>query len=35
MTAFRVPVVALAIWRLTSSGAREPLLRLKAPLEET
>ncbi len=28
-------VDALGIWKLTSSGAREPLLRLKAPLEET
>ena len=27
-------VDALGIWKLTSSGAREPLLRLKAPLEE-
>ena len=31
-----VPTVeALGIWKLNSSGAREPLLRLKAPLEET
>ena len=28
-------VDALGIWKLNSSGAREPLLRLKAPLEET
>ena len=27
-------VDALDIWKLNSSGAREPLLRLKAPLEE-
>lgn len=30
-----VPTVdALGIWKLNSSGAREPLVRLKAPLEE-
>jgi hypothetical protein len=28
-------VDALNIWKLNSSGAREPMMRLKAPLEET